>query len=272
VQVGPHDVKLLRDGEEVFPAMRAAIARAERRVSLEIYWVGDDAVGRAFRRELARAASRGARVRVLVDGFGCLALPRGFWRELEVRGGEVEVFRPILAGVDRTFPRGVLARDHRKLLVVDGREAFVGGLNLARNWLPVAEGGGGWRDTAVHVIGTEIGEHLTGLFDETWKRCRGTRDPMVSPKAIWTSSDGNIGVIANTPKDRVAIIFDLAILYSFASVEVEHARNDDLGMIIILALREQCLEPDFRFAASHISSDNVKGHSLDTGSAATKED
>lgn len=184
--------------------MRDAIARAARRVSLEMYWFADDAIGRAFRADLADAAARGVEVQILVDGFGSFALPRGFWRDVETRGGEVEIFRPILSGVDRTFPRGLLARDHRKILVVDEHEAFVGGLNIARQWLSSSgrRALASWRDTAMRVTGREIGSHLSDLFTDTWERCRNREPVSRRPRAIWSASDGKVGVIANTPEDR----------------------------------------------------------------------
>jgi cardiolipin synthase len=198
VRVGNHHVELLVDGAAAFPAMLDAIARAREDVRLEMYWVGDDAVGRVFRSELVNAAARGARVRVIVDGFGCLGLPRRFWREVRARSGEVRVFHPIL-GTRFLHPRGPLARDHRKILVVDGNDGFVGGLNLTSRW-ERREGHPGWRDTAVRVTGSELAGHLGALFETTWSRL-GAGGGQRAPE-VWRTSDGKLGVLANSPEDR----------------------------------------------------------------------
>ena len=167
--VGRDHVRLLRDGREAFPAMLEAIEQAEREVLLEMYWVGADAAGEAFRAALVRAAHRGVVIRVVYDALGSFAISPEWWKALTDAGGEVLEFHP-LSPLRRDFRMKVVEeRNHRKVLVVDGVLGFTGGINLSSEWLPVDEGGQGWRDDAIAVRGPAAQE-LRFLFYRTRRR------------------------------------------------------------------------------------------------------
>jgi cardiolipin synthase len=121
---------LLRNGEEYFPALVAAIDAAAREVFLETYIFADDETGSLVADALARAAARGVAVRLLLDGFGARDFAPRFRRMLVEAGAQVLFFRPDI----RPWPirrRPVrLRRMHRKLASIDGRVAFVGGINI----------------------------------------------------------------------------------------------------------------------------------------------
>jgi cardiolipin synthase len=121
-------LRLLHSGGEYFPALIAAIEAALHEVHLEAYIFADDTTGRRVAAALARAARRSVAVRVLVDGFGAREFAAGLGAELEAGGVEVMIYRPE-AGQTR-FRRHRLRRLHRKLAVVDGALAFVGGINV----------------------------------------------------------------------------------------------------------------------------------------------
>lgn len=174
LSVGEDAVRLLRDGAKTFPAMLEAIEAASREVLLEMYWVGDDACGRSFRDALTACAVRGVTVRVIVDAVGSLALTPQFWDPLTSAGGQVLWYHPVRALV-RTLDLARLdRRDHRKILVVDGAEGFVGGINMSRHWLPLGSGGEAWRDDAVAVRGPTAVD-LRALFYQTWRTVGGRR-------------------------------------------------------------------------------------------------
>jgi cardiolipin synthase len=168
-RVGADEVRLLCDGAEAFPAMLEAIAGAEREIVLEMYWIADDVCGRRFRDALAERARAGVRVRVVYDAIGSLGLPANFFAPLERYGGEVHEYHPLSPLRSRITLDSLERRDHRKLLAVDGRQAFVGGLNLGREWMTVEEGGEGWRDDVVQVRGPAA-EEVRALFYDTWRR------------------------------------------------------------------------------------------------------
>jgi cardiolipin synthase len=148
-------------GDEVFPAMLAAIDAAKKSVCLEIYIFTDSPVGIRFRDALVRACKRDVKVRVLVDAVGSYFLPGTFWDSLKNAGGEVRQFNPV------TLKR-LIIRNHRKLLVCDERTAFVGGFNIAAEY----EGDGvksGWCDVGLKIEGALVAQ-LELSFDEMFAR------------------------------------------------------------------------------------------------------
>jgi cardiolipin synthase len=155
-------LRLLKNGIEAFPAMLEAVDRALSSIALEMYIVADDETGREFRGHLIDAAGRGVKVMVLIDAWGSLNLPKNFWDELCNAGGTVRRFHPILKGL-------IPFRNHRKLLLVDDRLAYVGGINIADEYYRGAHGEPVWRDNALEVSGTEVAQ-LRRSFSRMWSR------------------------------------------------------------------------------------------------------
>jgi cardiolipin synthase len=154
-------VQLLTNGKETFPAMLAAIDNAKKCISLDMYKIRMDRVGTCFYRALIRAARRGVRVRYIYDAYGSRSVTYNDFAELIDAGGEVCVFNPVLW---LTFVR-VNNRNHHKILVVDGRIAFLGGLNLAEEY--DGDGQNGWRDTAIMIEG-QAAHDAEQIFNESW--------------------------------------------------------------------------------------------------------
>ena len=121
-------ITLLETGSAYFPALREAIDAATHEIHLETYIFEDDDTGRLIAAALSRAASRGVKVRVMVDGFGAREFPVKLMPVLEASGVRVQVFRRKISPL--TLRRQRLRRLHRKLVVVDARLAFVGGINI----------------------------------------------------------------------------------------------------------------------------------------------
>jgi cardiolipin synthase len=147
-QVGGNAVRLQVEGAGTFETWLDAIDGAERFVHFENYILRDDRVGRAFRDALTAKARQGVPVRVLHDWVGCWATRRGYWKPFREAGVEVRAFNP----PSLRDPFGLLQRDHRKLVCVDGRVAYVGGFCVGEEWA----GGSGappWRDTGVEIRG-----------------------------------------------------------------------------------------------------------------------
>ena len=123
-----NDVRLLVCGEEYFPALEEAIDRAHQEVFLETYIFADDVIGHRIAAALARAARRGVRVRVLVDGFGARDFETTHQPGLEEAGAHTLVFRPEVGRL--SLRRNRLRRMHRKLAVIDAQTGFAGGINI----------------------------------------------------------------------------------------------------------------------------------------------
>lgn len=126
--VAGNKVVLLRNGTEYFPALQRAIDAAQYEIHLQTYIYEVDQAGRAVAEALKRAAGRGVSVCLLLDGFGCKEIPKGFVLELQAAGVDVLVYRPKIS--PWTLKRRRLRRLHRKVAVIDGRIAFVGGINI----------------------------------------------------------------------------------------------------------------------------------------------
>lgn len=120
-------IRLLESGREFFPALLAAIRAAQRSIHLETYIFADEGAGREVLAALSEAVGRGVQVRVLVDGFGSGAVARVLAAALPAPGGQVRVYRPARWWGPH---RRAFRRLHRKIAVIDGREAFVGGINI----------------------------------------------------------------------------------------------------------------------------------------------
>jgi cardiolipin synthase len=121
-------IDLLETGAEFFPALGEAIATAACEIHVETYIFADDVTGRSITAALVAAAQRGVAVRVLVDGFGARDFLLGMGQILVANGATVEVYRPEVAQL--RLRRHRLRRLHRKLAVIDGHVAFVGGINI----------------------------------------------------------------------------------------------------------------------------------------------
>ena len=128
-------VRLLQNGAEFFPALLAAIDSARLEIHLETYIFNTDSTAEAVRDALIRAAQRGVRVRLLIDGVGSRELPAAWLAALKTAGASVLSYRPLVKSW-RSNPHN-LRRLHRKLAVIDARIAFVGGMNLIDDFAPV---------------------------------------------------------------------------------------------------------------------------------------
>jgi cardiolipin synthase len=158
-------VRLLRDAAENYPAWLEAIGAAERTVHFESYIIHEDAAGRQFAELLAAKARAGVRVRLIYDWLGGLPhASRSFWRALRQAGVQVRCFNP--PRFDSPF--GWLSRDHRKVIVVDGRVAFVTGLCVGQRWVgDPSRGIEPWRDTGMEIRGPAVAD-VEQAFAQTW--------------------------------------------------------------------------------------------------------
>jgi cardiolipin synthase len=152
--------EILENGAETYPEMLNAIRAAKTRINFCVYTFAPDRVGREFVDALAAAARRGARVRVIFDEFGSPDTPREFFQPIHDAGGEVRVFAPWWNWSFCRYDN----RCHRKIVTVDGAEAFIGGLNVG-----VQHSGNNWRDVMLEVRGDAVAM-LDLVFARTWQQ------------------------------------------------------------------------------------------------------
>lgn len=166
---------VLHNGDEAFPAMLAAIDKAKTRVSFETYAFTDDDIGKRFIDAMARAAERGAFVRIVLDPVGSTIAQQSEDR-LKAAGAHLAWFNPLGFFSLEDFNY----RTHRKTLVVDGDVAFTGGMGVSDQWLGHAQDRDHWRDTHFRITGPTV-RALEGSFYENWIETGGLSAPALDP-------------------------------------------------------------------------------------------
>ncbi len=206
-------VQVLRNGGRTFPAMLAAIASASTTVDLSsyIYWPGE--VAATFTDALAERARAGVEVNVVLDGWGSAKLDRATVRTLEEAGATVAYFRPPKWYTVHKLNN----RMHRRLLIVDGRLAFAGGVGIADVWSGDAEDSDHWRETHVAFEGPAVLD-LVGGFSENWlEATKAVLSAEHYPKAEGFDDGIDVQVTRSSPKagGTVALhLFNAAIAAS----------------------------------------------------------
>lgn len=157
---------LLENGDGIFPAMLSAIAQAKHSINLELYIFDHSDIGTQFARALAERARDGVEVRVLVDGFGSSLGP--LHEELTAAGARVRIYKPLkIYSINR-----VGHRTHRRILTVDGRLGFCGGVGIDDRWKGSARNPSEWRDTMIQIEGPVIAQ-LQHIFAQDWVHTTG---------------------------------------------------------------------------------------------------
>ena len=166
--VSGNRVQTLLNGDQVFPAMLNSIREAQRTITMEsyIYWSGK--TGEEFSKALIDRAQNGVRVHLLLDSVGAGKLDKSLLKKMTDAGVQVQHYHPVLWF---TITR-LNNRTHRKIMVVDGKVGFTGGLGIADQWLGNAEGPGHWRDTHFKVEGPVVGQ-LQAVFMQNWMKTSG---------------------------------------------------------------------------------------------------
>lgn len=194
-------IDVLLNGDEIFPAMLESIRKAKESIHLltYIYWQGE--IARHFADELA-AAKRGVKVRLLVDAVGGAKMKHDLVDELKYAGCAFAWFRPL-----RWYNLGRFNnRTHRKVMVVDGRTGFTGGVGIAEVWTGNAQDPDHWRDDHFRITGPVV-RYLQGSFAVNWRQATGevlvgtTLLPDLAPVG-----DARIVAIDAAPSSRIATI------------------------------------------------------------------
>lgn len=156
-------VDVLRNGDEIFPAMLDTIGRASHTIDFLtfVYWRGE--IGTRFAEALAERARAGVRARVLLDSWGARPIDRDLIELMEHAGVQVRWFRPL----HRLQPTKINHRTHRKVLIVDEETGYTGGVGIADEWNGDARNADEWRDTHFRVRGPAV-DGLRAAFLDNW--------------------------------------------------------------------------------------------------------
>ncbi len=193
------EVTLLENGDGFYPAMLEAIQGAKDTVNFEVYIFVPDEIGRQFLEAFKERARAGVEVRLLLDGFGCIKLTKGYRDDLRQAGVRVERFRPL--GL-RNFVR-FYRRTHRRAVVVDGRIGFTGGAAISNKWKGNVRDEHEWRDSMTRVTGPMVAG-IQSAFASNWVYCSG--EVIAGPRFFPTfdRSPGPCGLsVVSSPSDAL---------------------------------------------------------------------
>jgi cardiolipin synthase len=166
--LGGNAVELLLNGEQIFPAKLAAIRAARSTVNYAEYFFAEGPVGREIAEALAERCRAGVTANILLDGFGTLSMPAEHVEIMRESGCRVVTFRPL----GRVRFRRHNRRNHRRMLVVDGRTGLTGGSGVSWKWMGDGRTDDHWRDTDVRVEGPVV-DALQSAFADNWREATG---------------------------------------------------------------------------------------------------
>ena len=211
--------ELLNNGDAFYPAMLKAIQEAERSITMEayIYWAGE--IGMTFSKALAEQASKGMRVKIMLDAVGSASIGAEILKVLNGGGCHVAWYNPIRI----TKLRRINNRTHRKSLIVDGRIGFTGGAGIADAWAGNAQDREHWRDLQVRIEGPAVRPLQTG-FAQNWLECTGElvtgADFYPSPTQVGTVLLQTIMSSPETGASTARLMYVLAISAAKQSIEI----------------------------------------------------
>jgi cardiolipin synthase A/B len=217
--VSGNSLLLLNNGDRFYPAMLDAIKHAQRSITIEayIYWAGE--IGLKFAHELAAAAQRGVRVKILLDAVGSSSVGAEILHVLEQGGCHLAWYNPIRWN----HLRSINNRTHRKSLVIDGRIGFTGGAGIADHWTGDAQDDKHWRDLQIRIEGPAVRPLQTG-FAQNWLECTGelVTGPYFYPPTV---AAGNLSLqtIMSSPQtgaSTVRVMYCLAISAARKSIDI----------------------------------------------------
>lgn len=159
-----NDVRIITDGREKFRQLIEDLSNAESFIHIQYYIIKDDEVFDAIRKVLLEKAAQGVAVRILFDSMGCRSVKSAMWKKLRNAGIETAEFFPAILG---RLQLRVNYRNHRKIVVIDGKIGYVGGFNVAREYVGLDRKFGYWRDTHLRIVGGAV-QALQGRFLLDW--------------------------------------------------------------------------------------------------------
>ncbi len=208
-----NSLRILRNGEENYPEWEKAIESARKSIHLEMYIIHNDKTGRRFRDLMAEKARQGVKVRVLYDWFGSHGpLARWMWNPAREAGAEVRAANP-------PTPDSLLgwaSRDHRKLLTIDGSQAFISGLCMGDAWAGDSDRGiPSWRDTGVEILGPAVAD-AEESFADAWETAGGSIPPASLPRREDLPRAGNVAlrIVAASPDTAGLYRLDMMVAAS----------------------------------------------------------
>ena len=251
--------QVLRNGDEIFPAMLAAIRSAKTSITFEtyIYWSGD--IGREFADALAERARAGVKVHVLLDWVGSAKVEDVIVQTMSAAGVQIRKFHP----PHWSHLGRMNNRTHRKLLVVDGRIGFTGGVGIAPPWTGHAQDREHWRDTHFQVEGPVVAQ-MQSVFIDNWIKVTG--DVLHGPAYFPTlaiAGDGRSQMFSSSPSggsESMQLMYLLAITAASRSIDLSAAYfvPDELSTRALLDAIKRGVKLRIIVPGEYIDSETVR--------------
>ncbi len=263
--VGGTGVRALLNGDEIFPSMLAAIRSAKVSINFEtyIYWSGD--IGREMADALAERASQGVKVHVLLDWLGSAKMDESLITKLTAAGIKVRKFHP----PHWTHLGRLNNRTHRKLLIVDGRRGYTGGVGVAPQWTGHAQDPAHWRDTHFEVEGPVVAQ-MQAVFLDNWIKVTGEvlHGPDYFP-ALTAAGPGRAQMFSSSPSggsESMQLMYLLAVTSASRSIDLSAAYfvPDDLTLQALLQAMKRGVRLRVVVPGKHIDSETVRSASRAT--------
>ncbi|MEO5714922.1 MAG: phospholipase D-like domain-containing protein [Luteolibacter sp.] len=259
--LGGNRITRLENGVEIFPAMLAGIARAKETICLEsyIYWRGETA--ERFSMALSEKAREGVKVHVLIDGMGCDCVEGESLRRMRESGVEVEVYHLRLRNLTN-----VNQRTHRKLLVIDGRQGFTGGVGIADTWQGDADAPDHWRDTHYQVDGPAVAQ-MQAAFMDNWMKTHATvlhgdaYFPLIEEQGPHRCQMFKSSPMEGSESARLMYILSITAAEKSLRVGNAYFIPDDLVTETIIAAVRRGVEVEVLVPGAHLDSKLVRGAS-----------
>ena len=249
----------LINGDRIFPAMLDAIRGARRTITFEtfIYWSGE--IGKAFAQALRERAEAGVQVHVLLDWIGTGRMDKTMLQQMERGGVTVVKYHPL-----RWYNLGRLNnRTHRKLLVIDGKLGFTGGVGIADNWLGNAEDADHWRDSHFKVEGPAVAQ-IQAAFMDNWIETTGGvlhgNDYFPELKPAGNHQAQMFKSSTNEASESVRMMYLLSIASAADSVRIANAYfvPDDLAVRTMVAAQRRGVRVEIIVPGGHIDAKVVR--------------
>ena len=257
-----NDVKVLLNGDQIFPAMLAAIAGARSTINFESYIYWSESIGHAFSDALIERARAGVQVHVLLDYVGSMKIDKASLLAMRAAGIEVERYhKPVAWKLAR-----LNNRDHRKLLIVDGRLGFTGGVGIADQWRGHAQDPQHWRDTQFQVSGPVVGQ-MQAVFADNWSKVTGkVLDGDAYFPALQPSGTQAAQMFSSSPtggSESMHLMYLLAITAARHSIYLTNSYfvPDDLTVSALVAAARRGVHIAIITPGAHIDTEAVRAAS-----------
>jgi cardiolipin synthase len=260
--IAGNHVTPLYNGQQIFAAMLQDIQRAKKTVTFEtyIYWSGD--VGRRFTEALVERAHAGIKVHLIIDAVGSGKMDAAQLEAMRAAGAEVEKYQPIhWYSLDR-----INNRTHRKLLIIDGRIGFTGGVGIADKWDGDAQDPDHWRDTHFRVVGPVVAQ-MQATFVEHWLATRGDllQGPDYFPP-LPAQGDAAAQMVRSSFDDgteSIRLMYLLSIASARRSVLIENSYfvPDDLSVKTLVEARARGVDVELIVPGAQIDSEVTRAAS-----------